>query len=337
MRICIIGAGAIGGVVAGILARENKHQLKLVVRQKDLAEKISTEGIEVSGTSGKFSVALPTVADTGDLEGIFDYVLIATKTDGLVESARNILPFLNENSRVVSMQNGICEEMLAEVVGSERTIGCVVGFGASRLGPGKVEKTSEGEIILGNWKRKRDKQVDELAGILNTVVPSRSTDEILPELYSKLIINACISTLGTVCGLYLGEMMAIRKTRNISIQVMREAVDVASAMDLRLPPGAEGKLDYYKFLAPGPFSGLKRHLTIRIIGIKYRRLRSSSLQSLERGRKTEVDNYNGYIAARGKELNVAVRVNEHLTRMVKEIEKGEREITPDNFKEIATT
>lgn len=334
MRICIIGAGAIGGAVAGILAREEKYQLSLVVRQKDLAEKISREGIEVSGTSGRFTVPLPTVADPSDLEGIFDYILIATKTDGLVEAAQKILPFMDENSRAVSMQNGICEEMLAEVVGSERTIGCVVGFGASRLGPGKVEKTSEGEFILGNWKRKRDSQVDQLANILSDVVPSRSTDEILPELYSKLIINACISTLGTVCGLYLGEMLAIRKTRKISIQVMREAVAVADAMGLKLPPGASGKLDYYKFLAPGPFSELKRHLTIRIIGIKYRRLRSSSLQSLERGRKTEVDNYNGYIASMGKELGVAVPVNTKLTSMVKEIEQGKRKITPLNFKEV---
>lgn len=334
MRICIIGAGAIGGVVAGILAREEKYQLCLVVRQKDLAEKISKEGIEVSGTSGSFTAPLPTVADPSDLEGIFDYILIATKTDGLVEAARKILPFMDENSRAVSMQNGICEEMLAEVVGAERTIGCVVGFGASRLGPGKVEKTSEGEFILGNWKRKRDSRVDQLATILSGVVPARSTDEILPELYSKLIINACISTLGTLCGLYLGEMLAIWETRKISIQVMREAVAVADAMGLKLPPGASGKLDYYKFLAPGPFSEFKRHLSIRIIGIKYRRLRSSGLQSLERGRKTEVDNYNGYIASNGKELGIPVPVNTKLISMVKEIEQGKREITPLNFKEV---
>ncbi len=79
---------------------------------------------------------------------------------------------------------------------------------------------------------------------------------------------------------------------------------------------------------------MKRHLTIRVIGMKYQKLKSSSLQSLERGRKTEVDNYNGYIAAKGRELGVATPVNTQLTSMVREIEKGTRKIAPENFDEI---
>ena len=75
-----------------------------------------------------------------------------------------------------------------------------------------------------------------------------------------------------------------------------------------------------------------------MIGIKYRRLKPSSLQSLERGRKTEVDNYNGYITRKGKELGVATAVNEQLTSMIEEIEEieqGKRPISSENFKEIS--
>ena len=72
-----------------------------------------------------------------------------------------------------------------------------------------------------------------------------------------------------------------------------------------------------------------------MIGIKYRRLKPSSLQSLERGRKTEVDNYNGYITRKGKELGVATAVNEQLTSMIEEIEQGKRPISSENFKEIS--
>ena len=68
--------------------------------------------------------------------------------------------------------------------------------------------------------------------------------------------------------------------------------------------------------------------------MKYRRLKSSSLQSLERGRKTEVDNYNGYIARKGKELGVDTTVNEQLSKMLAEIEQGKRRIAPGNFREI---
>ncbi len=332
-RICIIGAGAIGGVVAGILKRE-KYDVSLVVKHRELAKKISSNGIEISGTCGSFTVPVPAVATPGELEGKFDYVLIATKADGLRDSAMQILPFLDKSSRVVSMQNGICEEILAEVVGVERTIGCVVGFGATMLEPGRVEMTSGGEFILGNWRREKDLELEQLAEILGKVVDTRISDEILPELYSKLIISACITTLGAVCGLYLGEMLSKRNTRKLFIEVIREAVAVAGAMGIRVPPGASGKLDYYKFLAPGLFSDFKRHLTIRIIGMKYRKLKSSSLQSLERGRKTEVENYNGYIAAKGKEHGVPAPVNSRLTSMVKEIECGERPISRENFKEM---
>lgn len=333
LRICIIGPGAIGGVVAAILNRED-YNTRLVTKYPELAEKISSKGIELDGACGKLTIKIPSVARPNELSGTFDYVLIATKADGLTESARQILPFLHENSRVVSMQNGICGDMLAEVVGEQRTIGCVVGFGSSMLEPGKIQMTSGGELVIGNWLRGPDRELEELRTILNHVVETRITSEIFQELYSKMIINSCITTLGVICGQSLGKMLVSRQARNLFIEVIGEAIAVADAMKIKVPPGAAGKLDYYKFLARGPFSGFRRHLTIRVIGMKYRKLRSSSLQSLERGRKTEVYNYNGYIAAKGKELGVDAPVNVQLTLMVKEIEDGKRMITPENFREI---
>jgi 2-dehydropantoate 2-reductase len=333
-RICIIGAGAIGGVLAGVLTREGYH-VELLVRQEELAQKISHRGIKVKGVCGKFTIPVPTVAKPGDLSGSPDYVLIATKTDGFLDAARDILPYLAKETKVVSLQNGICEEMVAEVVGEERTIGCVIGFGSTLHAPGEVEMTSGGEIIIGNWKRESDEQLERLAGILGHVIKTRTTQDILPELYSKLIVNSCITTLGVICGQPLGVMLISRKARTLFIEIAREAMNVASAMEITVPPGVAGKVDYYKFLSSGPISGIKRHLLILVFGVKYRKLRSSSLQSLERGRKTEVDIYNGYIDAKGKKLGVSTPVNAQLTRMIKEIENGTRKINPRNFDEIS--
>lgn len=78
-----------------------------------------------------------------------------------------------------------------------------------------------------------------------------------------------------------------------------------------------------------------RNLFIEVIGMKYRKLKSSSLQSLEHGRKTEVDIYNGYITSKGRELGIATPVNQQLTRMVGEIEQGKRKTDPGNFNEIS--
>jgi 2-dehydropantoate 2-reductase len=332
-RICIIGPGAVGGVVAAVLTMEG-YNTRLVAKYPDLARKISSQGIQVEGKCGNFTIPIPSVAAPDELWGDFDYVLIATKADALVEVAQKILPVLHNNTRVVSMQNGICEDMLAKIVGEERTIGCVVGFGGTMHEPGRVEMTSGGELVIGNWKRDSDHKLEQLASILNHVVKTRISDRIFEELYSKLIINACSTTLGALCGQLMGEMLARRKNRNLAIEVIREAIEVANAMGITVPAGAAGKLDYYKFLAPGPLSNFKRHLTLRVVGMKYRKLKSTGLQSLERGRNTEVDNYNGYIARKGKEMGVLTPVNKQLTAMVREIEEGKRKITPDNLREI---
>jgi 2-dehydropantoate 2-reductase len=200
--------------------------------------------------------------------------------------------------------------------------------------PGRVEMTTGGEFVIGNWNRQRDRELKQLATILSHVVETRITDKIFEELYSKLIINSCTTTLGVISGQYLGKMLPSRLGRKIGMEVMREAIAVADAMGIRIPPAANGKLDYYKFLAPGTFSNLKRHLTLRVIGMKYRKLRNSNLQSLKRGRKTEVANYNGYIVSKGKELGISTPVNEQLTSMVEEIEAGKRSITPENFRKL---
>jgi len=333
-RICVVGPGAIGGVVAGVLARKG-YDIQLVTKYRDLAELISTSGIKISGHCGNLTQPIPSVARSEELEGIFNYVLIATKAHGMEEAARSMLPYLDKDSMVVSLQNGICEDKLASIVGEQRTIGCVVGWGGTMHKPGNVEMTSGGECVLGNWKREADEKLETLAGIMEHVIETRISSDILSELYSKMIINSCITSLGVISGLYLGEILAKVKARNIFIEVIREAICVADAMDLQVAPGARGKLDFYKFLAPGLLSGFKRHLTIRVIGMKYHKLKSSSLQSLERGRKTEVEFYNGYIAAKGKEYAVPTPVNNQLTRMVKEIEEGKRQISPENFKVLS--
>ena len=231
------------------------------------------------------------------------------------------------------MQNGICEEALASVVGRMRTIGCVVGWGATMIAPGKVKMTSGGEFVTGNWERDKDEKLEEVASILRHILPTDTSHEIHSDLYSKLIISSCISTLGAISGLFLGDMLTRRYIRNIFIEIIREAIMVADAMELKVKPYA-GKLDYYQFLSSGVISSIKRHLTIRIIGFKYRKLKSSSLQSLERGRKTEIDFFNGYISSKGKEYGVSTPVNTRLTRMVREIENGMRSISVNSLEEI---
>lgn len=332
-NIVMVGAGGIGGITAALM-KMNGYHVEIVCKYPELAEKIKSEGLHILGVHGKHDVPMPAVAKITELEGKKDIVFLATKATDMMEAAEQLLPYLSEDSMVISMQNGICEEALAQVLGKERTIGCVVGWGATMHGPGELEMTSTGDFIIGNIVDLPTKRLIPVQKMLQTVVPVSISNNIFGNLYSKLIVNSCITSLGAVCGMYLGEMLKRRKIRNIFIEIMFEAKAVADAMDLKLE--AMTGLDYDKLLkGQGIFSQLKRHLILRVIGFKFRRLKSSSLQSLERGKPTEIDYFNGYIEKKAREHGVKTPVNSKIVEIIKDIETGKKKSEFNHFTDPA--
>jgi 2-dehydropantoate 2-reductase len=331
-KILIVGAGAVGGIVSTLLTGSG-YDVTLVTKYPQVAKAANSVGLRVSGFCGAHHDRVRTVDDLSQLQGPYDYVLIATKVPDLEEAATSILPFLHDKSRVVSLQNGIVEEKLASVVGLERTVGCVVGWGATMHSRGVLEMTSGGEFIVGYLEKPADDQLRFIHSMFNTIVPAEISNQILAHLYSKLIINSCITTVGAICGLNLGTMLRKKRLRLVFIAIIREAIAVANGLRLRVKPYA-GRLDYYQFLA---WSSLRKHLFLLAFGSKYRKLKSSSLQSLERGKKTEIDFLNGYIVEKSAEAGKMVPINRKLTDMVKEIEDGKRPVTYENFRERSFT
>lgn len=328
--LLVVGAGAIGGITAALLKKDG-YNVEIVCKYDDYAKLIESDGIEISGACGSFKISMKAYASVKDVKGKKDLVFHATKAAEMIEAARDIRSVLSDEGKVISMQNGICEDDLAEVLGKERVIGCITGWGGTMLSQGRLEMTSTGDFVIGYTDRKADEYLTGVGKIMSSVVPVRISDNIIGHLYSKLIVNACITSLGAICGLYLGRMLSVRKVRNIFIEIIREAVAVAEKMEINIEVFG-GRLDFKKFVEGAGFSAsLKRHAMLRIMGFKYRRLKSSSLQSLERGKTTEVDYFNGYIARNGKKLNVDAPINALIAEMIHEIEQGRREIAFSNF------
>jgi 2-dehydropantoate 2-reductase len=328
IKIAVIGAGAIGGIAAAFLSRAG-YDVQAVCKYDEITSK-TNEGIKIKGVRGELVVPVPAVREIEELDGKKDVIIVATKAYDMPEACEKALPFADNDTLFVSMQNGISTDAMAAVVGRGRTVGCVVGFGSTMAAPAELDMTSEGTFIIGMEQSDEDR-LAMLKEVLESVVPTTISSNILSDLYSKLIVNSCITTLGVICGLKLGDMMKVKKIRNIFLKIMEEALEVANKMELYVPPYA-GKLDYYKlFEKDGFISRLKRHLTIRVVGLKYKNLKSSSLQSLKRGRPTEIDYFNGYISKKGDEAGVDTPINDAVTQMVKEIEANERKITTDNF------
>jgi 2-dehydropantoate 2-reductase len=195
---------------------------------------------------------------------------------------------------------------------------------------GTIELTSHGDMWLGYMDRDPDTALSEISRILSVVSPTHTVPRILPTRYAKLIINSCTSTLGVITGLELGTLLKHKRARQLFIQVGEEAIRVADALGIQVPPYG-GSIRIRTILnSPDPV----RHLAIRIIGIRYRRMKSTNLQSLERGGTTEIEYLNGYIVDRGDSLNIETPVNRRLLEMVREIEDRKRSITPLNLKEV---
>lgn len=332
MKIVVIGAGAIGGVTAAFMGRGGVD-VTLVCKGRSVAETIRESGLHIVGKRGEHRIKLKAVADISELEGKFDCCLIATKAYDLEGAAEKILPFLTPDGLVVSLQNGICIDALTKAAGGGRAVGAVVTWSSTMLGDAELEITGEGGFIIGRPGGGSDERLAKLREAMDKAAPTRISDDILGDMYSKLIINSGITCGGAMTGQTLGKMLAGRRARQFFIHIVREDMRVADAMGLKVPPFG-GKLDYYGFIRGNTIlSQLRRHAILFLIGLRYRKLKSSSLTSLQRNGKTEVDFLNGWIAEKGDKLNIPTPVNDRVVKIIKEIEAGKRKISPGNISE----
>jgi len=334
ISILVVGAGAIGGITAAFL-KKGGCNVEIIDAFGDYASHISRNGLTVRGAQGAFTIAIHAYSDPSQVPGRKDLVILATKAAETSRAAAGILPLLSNEGRIVALQNGMGVEELAPVVGRDRLICCVVGWGATMEQPGQLLMSSKGDFIIGYPYRERDEFLETVGRVMSAVVPVKTTGNILGHMYAKLIVNSCITSLGAVCGLYLGEMLANRKVRRVFIEIIREAFAVADAARIEIEPFKD-KLDFPEFLrGSGYLADLRRHMVIRGIGYQYRKLKSSSLQSLQRGQPTEVQYLNGYITRKGEELGVPVPVNSAVISIIQEIEGGQRTSSIQNFDHTA--
>ena len=141
MKLVLVGAGSIGGTTA-VMLKEHGVSIDIVEANAARAEVIRTEGLRLTGALGDHCEKFRVFASTDDLTETYDVCIIATKYFALQPVAKAMLPHVKANGLFVSMQNGICTELLSEVVGKERAVGCMIGFGATLKPDGSVNVTS---------------------------------------------------------------------------------------------------------------------------------------------------------------------------------------------------
>ncbi|MCK6503371.1 2-dehydropantoate 2-reductase [Myxococcota bacterium] len=327
-KILVLGCGGIGGIVAAHLARQGAD-VCAVSRNPAVAQAVATRGFELTGVGIEGAERVPGRVDTKIPPGPYDLVVLATQPPDLEAAARQALPHLAAGGRLVTVSNGLPEERVAAVVGDpSRVIGAIVGWGATMTAPGVFERTSEGGFVLGRLDGGQDPALDTLAALLSSIGPVDRSDNLRGARWSKLAINCAISSLGTLGGDRLGVLMRYRHVRRLALEVMTEVVQIARAEGVRLEKLA-GTIDL-DWLAlteqeraqKGSLSLAAKHGVLLVVGLKYRRLRSSMLAALERGRPPAVDQLNGEITSRSARLGLPTPVNTALVQRIHDLGAG---------------
>ncbi|MFY0528580.1 ketopantoate reductase family protein [Archangium gephyra] len=331
-RVLVVGCGGIGGVILSRLL-EAGGKAAAVARREEIASVLRTRGLVLRDEKGERTIR-------GDLEvfvqppreGAYDFILLATPPNGVEAAARDTAHLLAPQGAMVVLQNGLCEELVARVVGEDKVLGAIVAWGASSPETGVYERTSSGGFAIGALSGQQDPRLSRLAEVLGAVSQVAFTGNLRGARWSKLAINCAISTLGTVGGSRVGPLLRHRFVRRLAMEVFTEVFQVARAENVRLEKVASTvdlewlTLKESEQHARGSLSLVGRHAMLLAIGARYRRLRSSMLAAIERGREPPVDFLNGEVVQRGKAHGIAVPVNEHLLRAVHAMSR--RELTP---------
>ena len=324
-RVLVVGCGGIGGVILSCLA-ESGQPVACVARRASIAEALRSRGPVLRDERGERAIHGPLeVFVEPPAGGAYDFILLATPPNGVEAAARSTAHLLSPEGVMVVLQNGLCEEVVAQVVGEERVLGAIVAWGASSPETGVYERTSSGGIVLGTLTGKEDGRLQRLAQVLAPVARVAFTENLRGARWSKLAINCAISTLGTVGGTRVGPLLRHRFVRRLALEVFTEVLSVAHAEGVTPVKVASTvdlnwlTLDAAEHRSRGSLSLFTKHALLLGIGARYRRLRSSMLAAIERGREPPVDFLNGEVARRGKVHQLPVPVNQRLWEAVRAI------------------
>jgi len=326
MRVWCVGAGAIGGTVAARLVRARGTPI-VVDADATHVRLLRAPGLRVDGLDGGTVTPLDAWTPTEAPDVPCDLLLLAVRSDATATALAPLAGRLHAASDVVSLQNGLNEERIAALVGDARTIGCVVGFAATWLEPGRVELTSPGELIVGRLDGRRDERLARACDALAAAFPTRVTDNVVGALWGKMLVNS-VTVLGALGGMLLGELTAWDP--ELLADVVAEGVDVATAAGVRLDD-VFGLVpaDVVASRAPGWRATLGGALAL--VGRHFARVKSVTWRALELGRRTEIASVTGEIVRRGGALGVATPLNAAAYGMLKEIEAGRRRIERGNL------
>ena len=295
-RVAVVGAGAVGGYYGGIMARAGASVV--MVGRPAFVEAVQAKGLFLETAEFQETVRVEASTELSAVRGA-DIVLFCVKTTDTAEAARQLAPLLGPEAVVVSLQNGVDNAQEIRAASGIDAVACVVYVGAGVKSPGHIQHFGRGDLVVGP-KTERISRLAEL--FVRCAVPCRVSDNIEGELWTKLVINGGLNAISALGHAKYGRIAESPAACQMMRAVVDEMVAVAHASHLVLP-GMEDNA--------AAWTGVMK-ITTQLSGQF-----SSTGQDLDRGKRTEIDSLNGYVARRGAELGVPTPVNQALYALVK--------------------
>jgi 2-dehydropantoate 2-reductase len=295
-RIAVVGAGAVGGYFGGLLARAGAPVV--MIGRRPFVEALQAKGLILDTLAFRETVNVETSTELEVARGA-DIILFCVKTTDNAATARALAPLLAPQTLVLCLQNGVDNVEQIGAAANIAALPAVVYVAASMPEPGRIKHVGRGDLIIGpeSVGTRRLAALFARAGI-----PCRITDNIDGELWIKLSANCALNAISALGRAKYGRIAENADARRLMRAVVEEVLAVAHAARVRMP----GVEDATKAMADA--MNIAKQMMQQI---------SSTAQDLGRGKRTEIDSLNGFVARRGLELGVATPVNHTLYTLVR--------------------
>ncbi len=329
MKILVMGAGSLGTIVGALLSKDGLDVL-MADANREHVDALNEKGATITG---HLNLNVPVRAITPDcLEGFFDLVIYLVKTTYDEVALPQAVKHMKPESILITLQNGVPEEKVASFVGKERTLGGAVGWGATWVGPGISELTSDPDDMtydIGELDGKITDRIRNVEEVLNHAGKAIITENLPGIRWTKLLVNVAMSGLSTVLGCPYGDILDDDKAITAAICIMLETILTSKAIGVKMEPMKGVDPVILLDIAKENIENAKN--VLKMVYGPHRDIRASMLQDIEKGLKSEVEALNGYLQNTANQAGVKTPVNDQVTNLIRDIESGKATYSFENL------
>jgi 2-dehydropantoate 2-reductase len=341
-KITVVGAGAIGGLAGAYLSQAG-YEVTLTDNWKEHIEAMRTRGLDIDGARGQKHIDVKACLTT-ELSDPLEMLFLGVKsqhTPGAMESVRHLL---RPETAVVSLQNGFNYETLQAFVKPDQIVGTVPNYGAALVDPGHIEHVYEGPLHIGELSKPTTERTSWLGEAFTSFTDTHISTNIVGEIWGKLCSFSQV-TVTALADTSMYGVLGVERYGRLSIILIAEALKVADAAGVSIPPNTSFDPRLYQLQKPADTKRVLDHLKNYVEFLshdqsldthKYIKVGSGVWWDVVyRKRISETRlGLTGALVEKARRLGVAVPLNERLVEMIYQIERRERSMGWENLDEL---